>query len=509
MVRPIESRTIAIDLRFLDDQPELPRTQISARWQGFFFVSEPQTVEFFAGGNDEVELSVDGQVLLRRNQREGMRTQGRRLALDAGAHELSVSFQNFGGGMALNIQRSLEGQPPGPFLSTELFPQRVEFRHVRALGAARWVRRATPVILAGLVVLLVGTFSALNFKSWQHTGAPKSAREYAHRLWLVAAPALLAPLVIFVLGPHTIFTNNPGEFAVPFGQLAAPWLVRTVAVNWLVLLGVGCMAAMLSERSARIYSAVLFALGLMVWGQGNLWNANYGVLAGREVDLAEHTSRAPYELGAFAGALIAAAVFFRPISRIAPFASLAFIGVQAAGAAANSAGPAAEQARWVEPPSELYQFSSDNNILHIVLDEFQSDVFTEILDQDRPSLDKQFSGFVYFADHSGAFPTTSMSMPAMLTGLEYRNQKPAPDFIKDAFKQSSIFEKVSRAGYNVDAMSIVPIASFEDWLGPETAPNWKGARFRIRKPFISQGDYREVSARELPSCRCSVMRRTR
>ena len=153
--------------------------------------------------------------------------------------------------------------------------------------------------------------------------------------------------------------------------------------------------------------------------------------------------------------------------------------------------------RWIEPPAEIYQFSPAQNVIHIVLDEFQSDVFTEILHQDRAALDRTFSGFMYFQDHAAASPTTSMSMPAMLTGLAYRNDVPAPEFVRDAFKRSSIFEKVSRAGYDVDAMSIVPIASFEDWIGPEAAPNWKGARFRIRKPFISQGDYREVSSRQL------------
>ncbi len=56
---------------------------------------------------------------------------------------------------------------------------------------------------------------------------------------------------------------------------------------------------------------------------------------------------------------------------------------------------------------------------------------------------------------------------------------------------------MSKAGYDVDAASIVPTDSFEQWLGPEAAPNWKGARFRIRKPFVSREDYREVSARQL------------
>src|SRR5262245_22501884 len=59
---PIESRTSAIDLGFLDEDASLPRQNFSARWRGFFYVRAPQTVEFFAGGNDEVELRVNGDL---------------------------------------------------------------------------------------------------------------------------------------------------------------------------------------------------------------------------------------------------------------------------------------------------------------------------------------------------------------------------------------------------------------------------------------------------------------
>ena len=57
---PIQARADAIDLRFLDEEKALPRQNFSVRWRGFFYISQPQTVEFFAGGNDEVELRVDG-----------------------------------------------------------------------------------------------------------------------------------------------------------------------------------------------------------------------------------------------------------------------------------------------------------------------------------------------------------------------------------------------------------------------------------------------------------------
>jgi hypothetical protein len=417
---------------------------------------------------------------------------------DAGAHEIAVVSLQFAGSWALHILRALEGQAPAPFSPDELFTRRVDARQVRLLDAARWLRALAPYLWAGVALVAIGGYTARNFARWRATAAPRDARQYAARIWLFGAPALLAPAVVGILGPHTIFANNSGEFAVEYAELAAPWLLRSTAVNWCILLVAGSAFALLSHRMAQIYAAVLFAVGLLLWGQGNLWNADYGVLAGQDLDLAAHAWRAPYELAAWAAVLIAAVAFSRRVSRIAPFASVVFLGVQAAAMAFNSTESAtAQRVRWVDPPPALYQFSPDRNVIHVVLDEFQSDVFHEIFQQDREALDRQFSGFHYFAEHSGSFPTTSFSMPAMLAGREYRNREPAPEFVRDAFKRSSIFEHVSRAGYEVDAASIVPVDSFEQWLGPEAAPNWKGARFRIRKPFVSRQDYREVSARQL------------
>lgn len=495
---PVEERTSEINLRFLDEQPNLPRQNFSARWRGFFYLAEPQTVEFFAGGNDEVELRVDGETLIRRSLGEGLRTIGRRVRLEAGSHALAIDYQQFGGSMALNIQRSLEGQTPSPFLPGELFSDRATAWHVSALSLARRIRPIVPYAWMALVIGFVAIGIARNLSTWRTTGAPRSGREYAQRLWPFVVPALLAPAIVFALGPHTIFRNNTGEFAVQYGELAMPWLLRTVAINWVLLVAIGCVLAVISVRVARMYTAVIFAGGLLLWGQGNLWNADYGVLAGQDLDLAQHAWRAPYELIGWAIAITVALVFYRPISRIAPFASLVFLSVQGAAVAFSGVESAlAQRVRWVEPPPEIFQFSSTQNVIHIVLDEFQSDLFHDIYQQERAALDRQFSGFQYFADHAGSFPTTSFSMPAMLAGREYRNQQPAPQFVRDAFKQSSIFATVAQAGYDIDATTIVPIDSFEQWMGPENEPNWKGARFRIRKPYVSRDEYREVTARQL------------
>ena len=166
-----------------------------------------------------------------------------------------------------------------------------------------------------------------------------------------------------------------------------------------------------------MYAAAAFAVGVLLWGQGNLWNADYGALAGQDLDLVANAWRAPYELVGWAAVLLVSLVFFQPICRLAPFASLVFLGVQTAAIAASGGeSDAAQRARWVEPPAAIYQFSATQNVIHVVLDEFQADVFNDIFQQDRAAFDCQFAGFQYFSDHAGSFPTTSFSMPAMLAG---------------------------------------------------------------------------------------------
>src|SRR5688572_29883942 len=241
---PIEARTAEINLRFLDEQKELPRQNFSVRWRGFFFVPATQTVELFAGGNDEVELRVDGDVLLTRNLREGMRTASRKVSLEAGAHEIAVDFQQFGGGMALNIQRALEGQSPAPFASHELFARRVESHHVALLNAARAMRRIAPYMWLGFVLFLILAGAESNWHTWRSTGAPRNAREYARRLSLFAVPAFLVPAVVFVLGPHTIYANNSAEFSVGLGELV-PRLLRTALIYWIVFMAAGAAIALL------------------------------------------------------------------------------------------------------------------------------------------------------------------------------------------------------------------------------------------------------------------------
>ena len=111
------------------------------------------------------------------------------------------------------------------------------------------------------------------------------------------------------------------------------------------------------------------------------------------------------------------------------------------------------RAKWQGAPEAIFELSSKQNVFHFVLDGFQSDAFHDILKAERSEIDRQYAGFTFFKNHMGAFPTTIVSIPAMLTGSVYRNQEPMRRFIAREFKRASIFRAMRDQGYQVDAVS--------------------------------------------------------
>ena len=299
-----QDRTSELSLAFLDEDPTLPRRFFSVEWNGFWFLPRATTVELYAGGDDRVDVAVDGQRVLRRNIAVGMHTVGETITLSAGAHEILVRYAQEGGGASLNILYAVDGEPPGALVPTQLFPERPETLHFWLASGSYWLIRIVAVLwlvlLAGLLMVFGGWAGLWTVRYWRTVGAPRTAIDFGRRLLLVASPALLAPFVLFLLGPHTIYHANAGEFSAAFTDIAWPSLLVAVAAGWSLLLGLGCLICFLSLPLTRLYAALLLALGVLFWAQGNLWVGDYGALDGRAIEWDRLAGRVPYELAVWA-----------------------------------------------------------------------------------------------------------------------------------------------------------------------------------------------------------------
>jgi hypothetical protein len=303
------------------------------------------------------------------------------------------------------------------------------------------------------------------------------------RLQDVFLPAVLVAAQLCLFGPQTIYAGNVAEFSAPFWTLVRPLLVAGAAI----VLALTAVGMVLPTKSSRYFIALLFGVGLALWIQGNLLVADHGVLDGSDIDWTLESWRNPYEMALWILAPLVSIVAARHVAPIAPFASAALLTLQTIVLIASALGNARAHAEWRGPSDSMFDLSRTKNVIHIVLDGFQSDVFADILRDERERLDTSFSGAVFFADHAGAFPTTIASIPAMLTGeTSYRNEQPLQSYFRDRFEHGSLFKALRAVGYRVDN-----ITSWQYDNSSETHA------FPIQRPYASYQEHTRFASWEL------------
>ncbi len=308
------------------------------------------------------------------------------------------------------------------------------------------------------------------------------AGDFGRRARVLVFPALLGPLQILLFRAYAIWAGNVDEFSAPLWRLAVHWLPALAAI----VAGLIALGLTMPENWFRRYVVALFGFGMLCWLQGGVLVANYGAFAGEALDWERHAWRGPAEIGLWVIGLSAMLVAWRKIFAIAPFASQLLIALQTlvlvASAVRSDAGTP-ETGR--DGFDSVFELSRTRNVIHLVLDGFQSDVFREILESD-PVLADSMSGFVLFVDHAGAFRTTIASIPAMLTGEAYRYQEPIRRFMRRVATQRSLLGALRKHGFETDAVS-----PHLQGLGPATNV------FRLPRPYVSRGDYTRFAAWQL------------
>ena len=277
----------------------------------------------------------------------------------------------------------------------------------------------------------------------QSVAAPAHAR---HRVGGMLAVAAFLCLTLLVFAPAQIYYGNVTEFANAF-----PDMLRLLGAT--ALLGTVLLTAVLvALPSGRIRDAGITALvtvAFLFWFQSTVLVWPYGVLDGRPIDWAAHRHHGLIDATVWCLVLAGAAVAFRFVSRIAVRASVAFILIQAVGVSIQAAR---SPDRWIDhvafDDSERFSFSHDRNVVILVLDTFQSDLFQELLDED-PGMARRFRGFTYFRNAIGGFPGTAASIPLILSGRHYDNAVPFQDFVKSTYRTASLPKALKAAGFHV------------------------------------------------------------
>ena len=145
--------------------------------------------------------------------------------------------------------------------------------------------------------------------------------------------------------------------------------------------------------------------------------------------------------------------------------------------------------------SAISNFSRKENVLHIVLDGFQSGLFQDVIRNDN-EIASALDGFLYYPDTLTASEVTQLSFAAFLTGREYTNNEPMKTYLFNSRVARmgtatpvkyvpNILEAATRHGFAVDVAT--PFIVIKD-------QEFYAHFFFIPKPYSSEISVREVVA---------------
>ena len=256
-------------------------------------------------------------------------------------------------------------------------------------------------------------------------------------------------LVLLLQNPVTLFAGNVHEFALNptdyFPRLFAAYVVILVVVCVPIFLFRGILLAMVAVP-------VLFA-ALLLWTYSNILVIDFGKLDGGQFEFGVVEQYRYWELGAsvlvFGGLLYLYVKYSLPLAYfmvvlnvlVGSTIILQMVTSHQSGREFSEAGA-----------RSIYRLSETKNLLIVVMDQFQSDIFADLVNED-PDIRRQLQGFTFFPDTLGVAPTTRLTMPSIHAGEVYVAGPKLSEFYQKHVVDGSFLNKLSEAGHEVSLVS--------------------------------------------------------
>lgn len=289
----------------------------------------------------------------------------------------------------------------------------------------------------------------------------------------ILSPIVLLVLNLFVFGTMSVYLGNQGEFLVEDEDVLLALLAPMLAVTLIL-----CVLSLPpSRRTIPTTAAVLFFLAFVTYLHGNVLRWNTGILDGAALD----TGRI--------GPLLADVLLWFALGWVLWrwrrwFAlhgwkiCILLIVFQLVGAVDLKHNAQSSNRVLDDVPTELFSFSPEKNVIHLVLDGFQASIFEDLVESD-PNLHEQLEGFVFFRDTLAQSDVTYLSLPSSLSGLVYDNQQTIAEYHDASLGGENLYTALDDAGYELDV--VAPI-----WWNQEQ--DYFASYYRISAPYADHSE---------------------
>lgn len=265
---------------------------------------------------------------------------------------------------------------------------------------------------------------------------------------LLLLPGLLLVLNIFLFSPGTVYSGNNSEFGFDLLRLASVFLYP--ALFFLSFLAV--LALFLPSKVVRYISSIILTIAILLWIQASFIVRDYGLLDGKGIRWESYTWQGYFDSIIWIIGLSFAIAIAKLITRRAVLLSIILLLTQGAWLSSQaimssdkfiSALPTQHEA-----PKSLFGYSSKFNIIHFILDGFQTEVFRDIVREN--ALEKSFDGFTLYPENVTASGSTFLSVASIFSGELYTPDTDKVSFFKTSIQQKSFHNELLDNGYTVN-----------------------------------------------------------
>lgn len=263
---------------------------------------------------------------------------------------------------------------------------------------------------------------------------------------------LLLVITITVFGPLELYFTNFEEFWFTQKDVIIVACIQVlICITVLSLIG-----ALLRGKARDIYSGVLFAAGIALYLQGNYVNINYGVLNGEEIDWSAYPVYAVVDTVGWIlifAIVIGLWVYKRELlHKMQVYISACVIATQIVTLIIllfTTDVVSGEKSNYYLSNEGIYEVSSEENVIILVLDAFDDIYFQEILQEDPEKYKSVFEDFTHFKNATAGGAQTKIGMPAIITGEPYPGEISYIDYVKESFNKDRLYTEFKRQNYDV------------------------------------------------------------
>lgn len=214
------------------------------------------------------------------------------------------------------------------------------------------------------------------------------------------------------------------------------------------------------------YLSILLGLLFGLFLQSYVISIDYGMFDGHEIRWDEYTSHGIVNTFIWLVCVGGAFVFFRRLkfdkARLIKFVKPLVFGivsiqcvVLALNIINNPLPPNVFQKRDsinVLTTRDMFTISSKDNIIVFLLDAFDAKIFEEIIKKE-PKIIDELKGFTFYPDTTSIYGYTEYSLPQILTGKIYYNDKSYTDYFEDAWDDNAYYKNLKKNNYNIGIYS--------------------------------------------------------